>query len=149
VACRRRSPSVWPWALRAAAAIVVALLLAGCGGGKGAATTTAQQPRIPAAVASDLRRRADAVAAALDSGDGCAARTQARGLVQAVTQAVNRRQIPGPLLEPLTSSANGLAARITCTPPAPAAKPKEHGKGHDHGKHERKHPKHGDGGNEG
>jgi hypothetical protein len=146
VGCRRRSPSVWPWA---PSAVAVALLLAGCGGGKRAATTTAQQPRIPAAVASDLRGQADAVAAALDSGNGCAARTRARGLVQAVTQAVNRGQIPGPLLEPLTSSANDLAARITCTPPAPAAKPKKHGKGHDHGKHKRKHGKGGDGGDEG
>jgi hypothetical protein len=106
-------------------------------------------------VATDLRQRAEAVASALDGGDGCAAQAQARGLVQAVARAVNRKQIPPPLLEPLTSSANDLAARISCTPtplPPPAPKPteREHGKKkahaeHGHGKHG-KHGGHGEGG---
>jgi hypothetical protein len=139
VGCRRRSQSAWPSAL----SVVVVLLAAGCGGGKGTATTTAATPRIPAAVATDLRQRAEAVASALDAGDECAAQARARALVQAVASAVNRKQIPRPLLEPLTSSANDLAARITCTPlppPAPSAEPKphEHRPKHEHKPHRKK-----------
>jgi hypothetical protein len=140
--CRRRSRSAWPWA----PSLAVVLAAAGCGGGKPAATTAAAPaPRIPAAVASDLRRQAESVADSLDAGDGCAAQTQARQLVAAVTAAVNRRQIPHALLEPLTSSANDLAARITCTPPVearpqPEPKPKpEHGPKPKPPKHEHRH----------
>jgi hypothetical protein len=119
---------------------------AGCGGGKPAATNAAAPaPRIPAAVAGDLRQRAESIAGALDAGDSCAAETQARQLVASVTAAVNRRQIPHALLEPLTASANDLAARIVCTPPKarphPQAHPR-HGRGrrpkHEHKAHGRK-----------
>jgi hypothetical protein len=141
--CRRRWPSASPWAPSLAAVIAAA----GCGGGKPAATpTVARTPRIPAAVAGDLRRRAESIASALDSGERCAAQTQARQLVSAVTTAVNRRQIPHVLLEPLTASANDLAARITCTPPKAPSQPQGHPK---HGpgpkpkpKHEHKHHGH-------
>jgi hypothetical protein len=38
--------------------------------------------------------------------------------------------------EPLTAAVNGLAERITCTPPAPPEpQPPGHGHGKDHGKH--------------
>jgi hypothetical protein len=140
--CRRRWPSAWPWAPSLAAVLAAA----GCGGGKPATTTAAVvPPRIPAAVASELRQRAESIAGALDAGDSCAAETQARQLVASVTTAVDRRQIPHPLLEPLTASANDLAARITCTPsearPHPQAHSK-HGAGrkykHEHKPHERK-----------
>jgi hypothetical protein len=130
---------------------VAVLAAAGCGGGKPAATTAAAPaPRLPGAVASDLRQRAESIAGALDAGNGCAAQTQAQQLVAAVTRAVNRRQIPPALLEPLTASANDLATRITCTPPKPRSqsqpeskqgpklrhepKPKHEHKPHDHKK---------------
>ena len=119
------------------------LAAAGCGGGgKPAATTVAAPaPRLPAAVASDLRQRAESIAGALDAGNGCAAQTQAQQLVAAVTTAVNRRQIPQALLEPLTASANDLATRITCTPPKPRPQPQPKPKPSPKPRHEPK-PKH-------
>ena len=140
--CRRRLPSAWPWAPSLAAVIAAA----GCGGGKPAATTAAAPaPRIPGAVASELRQRAESIASALAAGDSCAADTQARQLVASVTAAVNRRQIPPALLEPLTASANDLAARIRCT--QPKARPQPHARPrhepgpkpkHGHKQHDRK-----------
>jgi hypothetical protein len=54
---------------------------------------------------------------------------------------VNAHQVPRRYLEPLVSTANDLAGRITCAPPAPAPvappvdKHGKHGKDHKHGKH--------------
>jgi hypothetical protein len=97
-------------------------------------------------VAAALEQRARSVADALAGGDGCTARTRAQALVSAVTQAVNHKQIPPRLLEPLTSSANDLASRISCAPvpkpatvppPEPKPRPKHHGKAKGH--HKKKH----------
>jgi hypothetical protein len=62
-----------------------------------------------------------------------------------VVTAVNTHQVPRRYLEPLVSTANDLAGRITCTPPAPVVTPSgDNGKQDKHGKHH-KHDKHGGG----
>jgi hypothetical protein len=121
-------------------ALVAVLLLSGCGG-------TAQppkpvQPHLSHSLAQPWRAQADAVAAALASGDGCLARERATALQASVITAVNGRRLPPRFQEQLLSAVNDLAARISCvapaTPPAPAKHghdkppkpPKHHGKGH-------------------
>jgi hypothetical protein len=121
-------------------AVLAVLLLAGCGG---AATVTPRKPTLPRALASSLRTQADAVAAALAANDGCLARQRAIALQGSVIAAVNAHRVPPRFQEPLQSAVNDLAARITCTPPAPAPAPPEHGRGHG------KHGKHGDQGDQG
>jgi hypothetical protein len=114
------------------------LLLAGCGGGTvtTTVTTTAQVPHLPAALAATLAAESDAVAAALDTGDGCAAQAAATRLQSDTVAAINSHQVPGIYQEELLGRVNDLTARITCTPPAPVV---SHGHGHEkhkpHGKH--------------
>ncbi|HZS24699.1 MAG TPA: hypothetical protein VFA30_06885 [Gaiellaceae bacterium] len=99
----------------------VAALAAGCGGGT---TPKAHGPRLPRALAQSWSRQADAVAAALTAGDGCAAQQRANALRTQVIAAVDAGRIPARLLEPLTSAVNELPSRIACTPPAASAPPK-------------------------
>lgn len=121
--------------MKRATAFTVVLLLAGCGG-SGTPQAKRVQPRLPRALASAWRARADAVAAALRGGDGCAAQANAVALRTAVIQAVNDRRVSPRFQEPLTAAVNDLASRIACTPPpAPVPPAHGHGHGHDHGKH--------------
>jgi hypothetical protein len=131
------------------APVVVVLLLAGCGS---QATTkpTVVRPHLPRALAQDWARRADAVAAALAAGDGCLAQERAVALRASVVEHEGR--LGHRFQEPLTSAVNGLAERITCTPPAPTppepqppSQPQGHGHGKDHGDkgHHGKHKGHG------
>jgi hypothetical protein len=138
--------------MRAGAIVVVlvALGVAGCGGAQQAAPPK-PVPKLPRALAQSWAQQADAVAAAVDAGDGCTALQRAVTLRTQVVGAVNAHRVPRRYLEPLVSTANDLAARITCTPPAPAVvvtppPSDQQGNQGDNGKHG-KHGKHGkDGG---
>jgi hypothetical protein len=118
--------------------VAAVLLLAGCGGGTvtTTVTTTAHLPRLPPALAARLAAETDAVAAALDAGDGCAARTAATHLQADTIAAINAGQVPAIYEEELLGRVNSLTARITCTPPAPVAvhQPPGHRKHEPHGK---------------
>jgi hypothetical protein len=118
---------------QAPGAAVLLLLLAGCGS-TAAERPPPVRPHLPHALARDWARQADAVAAALASGDGCLAQQRAVALRTAVI--ANERRIGRRFQEPLTSAVNELAERIACTPPAPPP-PAPHGppgKGHGPGK---------------
>jgi hypothetical protein len=125
---------------RAIVVLVVALGvapgIAGCGGSQHAAPPK-PVPKLPHALAQSWAQQADDVAAAIDAGDGCTALRRAVTLRTQVVDAVNSHQVPHRYLEPLVSTANDLAGRITCNPPAPAVKPAKPAN------HEKKPPKHG------
>lgn len=128
---------------RLSALAAAALVLAGCGS-ETKTGSAPPRPRLPHALAQSWARQANAAAAALAAGNGCAAQVAVTRLQHEVIAAVNARRIPQRLLEPLSSGVNDLAAQITCTPPPPTTtaepqprhgKAKGHGKdhGHDHG----------------
>jgi len=131
------------------AALAAALLLAAAACGSSEPERAAPKPpRLPHALAEAWAGDADAVAAALAAGDGCAARDRAEALRQSVIASVNAGRVPSRLLEPLTSGVNDLASRLACEPPPPAApagpehgpgkgKKKGHGERHGHGKKDR------------
>ena len=114
---------------RLAVLLAGAALLAGCGS---QATTkpTVVRPHLPRALAQDWARQADAVAAA-----------RAVALRTAVLEHEGR--VGHRFQEPLTSAVNGLAERITYTPPAPPTPPEPQPPGHGHGKDHGKHGGHG------
>ncbi len=97
---------------------VLALGLAGCGGHPRHAGAL-QMPLLPRQVARQLAATSDVVAARLDAGDGCGALTAAKELQRRMIVAVNSREVPGPLQEPLGNAVAGLTVRIRCIPPAP------------------------------
>jgi len=129
-------------ALVVLAALGLAPGIAGCGGSQQAAPSK-PVPKLPQRLAQSWAQQADDVAAAIDAGDGCTALRRAVTLRTQVVDAVNARRIPRRYLEPLVSTANDLAGRITCNPPAPAVEPAKHDK---HDEKPPKHGKHGDGG---
>ncbi len=94
------------------ALLTLAVLLAGCGASRG----TASEPSLPASLATRLAAYADETARLAAAGDACGAREQALALQGATVAAINARQVPGALQEPLQSSANDLVNRIVCTP---------------------------------
>lgn len=125
-------------------AALTAALVSGCG--SGAAQRAAPPPTFPRAVALELARASDGVAAALAVGDSCRALALAKSLRQQTSAAVVTSHVPPRLRRQLQAAADDLASRIECTPPpAPAVEPgpREHGNGHDEGKHkgEKKHGK--------
>jgi hypothetical protein len=103
--------------IRITPALAILALAAGCGG------TTAAPPAAPPGleprVAAPLANRADSVAAALERGDGCTARSEAAKLQQQAIGAVNTGDVPPALQEELTAAVNRVAARIECVPPPP------------------------------
>jgi hypothetical protein len=116
--------------------VLVALGVAGCGGAQQAAPPK-PVPKLPRALAQSWAQQADDVAAAVDAGDGCTALQRAVTLRTQVVDAVNAHRVPRRYLEPLVSTANDLAGRITCTPPAPVVSSDngKHWYKHDHGNH--------------
>jgi hypothetical protein len=113
-------------ALLTASSFAAALLLAGCGGGNGETETSADAagPAIPSAVALDLAERSEAVAQRLDTGDTCGAGQEAAALRQAVTDAINAKQIPKEYLEELSGVANELELDVPlCQKPPPPPPP--------------------------
>jgi hypothetical protein len=115
--------------------VVPLVTAAACGGGASASSGgggSSPVPAIPRAVAAALATRADAVAADLEAGNGCAARDRFYGLRGAVDRAVAANRIPVRLQAPLESAVASLGSRITCTPPKP---PKRKPPGHEHHHH--------------
>jgi hypothetical protein len=126
------------------AALAAALCLAGCG--SGSEQNAAPQPKLPRPLAAALAQGSDAVAAALDAGDGCRALRLAGNLQQQTIAAINAGSVPTPFQEPLQDRVNDLASRIECAPEAAnderaekrgkgkeqeRGKKKKHGKGDD------------------
>jgi hypothetical protein len=116
---------------RFCAVVLAAAAVTGCG----SESRSPPKPRLPAAVAEQLARQSDRVAAALAAGDACKARDEARRLQQQTLAAINARRIPGPFQEQLGTTVNALADRIACTPSVPAVDEENerdsgHGKGH-------------------
>lgn len=125
---------------RLAAIAAAALVLAGCGGST-APPPVAKPPRIPRALAQTWAAQANAVAQALQAGDGCTAVRDATELRASIAQ--SEQQVPRRLRAMLVATVNALPGRITCNPaPPPVVKPAkgpkppkhhDHGHGHDHG----------------
>src|SRR5512141_2621124 len=131
----------------AAAALAGLVLLAGCGSSP-RERASATPPRLPRALAGELARSSDAVAAALDSGDGCSALAAARTLQQQTDTAIAGHQVTARLQQPLKAAVDELAGRIQCVPPVDTStQPQvgDQGRGKDRGKHKGK-KKHGEGG---
>jgi hypothetical protein len=110
------------------------LLLGACGG------TTTKQSSIQRAAANRLASESEAVAAALERGDSCAAASKAKTLHLHVANAIASGSIPQSLAASARSASSRLADRIACArpPPPPPAAPTcadvEHDK-HGSGKH--------------
>lgn len=85
-------------------------MLAGCGGEREPAA------RLPAALAERLAERSDSVAALLDAGEACGARSEAQQLQTDAIAAVNDGDVPDELQEELLGSVNALLAAIRCDP---------------------------------
>ena len=94
-------------------ALLTLVLLAGCGGSR----TVTPEPTLPAPLAARLATYADETARLVAAGDACGARQQALALQHATVAAINAHRVPGPLQEPLQTSANDLVNRIVCAPP--------------------------------
>lgn len=126
---------------RAAAAVAGLLVLGGCAGGA-EKRVAPPPPRLPAALAGQLAVASDAVAAALDSGDGCSALTAAQGLQQQTRAAISAHRVAAALQQPLQATVEDLVGRIQCVPPVEGGQPPadDQGRGKDKGKHKgRKH----------
>lgn len=95
--------------LRRFLAVVVVALVVGCGGAA---------PTIPAGVADDLASLADAAAAALESGDGCAALDHLETLRSGTTAARDAGDVPPPVAAEILTTVDELAAQTQCDPPA-------------------------------
>jgi hypothetical protein len=101
---------------RVVAVACACLLLAACGG------TTTKQASIQRATAIQLAGQSEAVAAALQRGDTCAAASKVRTLRLQVANAIASGAIPQSLAASARSASSRLADRIACTPP-PAPPP--------------------------
>jgi hypothetical protein len=110
------------------------LLLGACGG------TTTKESSIQRATANSLASESEAVAAAVERGDSCAAASKAKTLHLHVANAIASGSIPQSLAASARSASSRLADRIACArpPPPPPAAPTcadvEHDK-HGSGKH--------------
>ena len=93
--------------LRIAALLTLLVGLSGCGG----ASQT-----MPSALADDLAGRADAIAAALDQGDGCGAQQQIHELQTAVATNRDSGDLPPPLADELTTALDDLDDQVSCEP---------------------------------
>ena len=94
-------------------------MLAGCGGEREPA------PQLPSALAERLAERSDSVAALLETGDACGARSEAQRLQADAIAAVNEGAVPTPLQEELLAAVTELAGSIECPPGRTRAKPED------------------------
>lgn len=101
-------------------AAALSLLLAGCGG---AATT------LEASVAEDLAQRADAVAQALEAGDGCTALQRTSELEDATTSAREAGDVTDTVAAEVLTATRSIAQSTSCEPPPPAEDPDDDGEG--------------------
>ena len=92
--------------LRVAVVACACLLLAACGG------TTTKQASIRRSTAISLAGQSEAVAAALQRGDSCAAASKAKALRLRVASAIASGSIPQSLAVSARSAASRLADRI-------------------------------------
>ena len=92
---------------RIATVLLLLVVLAGCGGGSEA---------MPTALADDLAGRADAIAAALEQGDGCSAQQQIDALQDAVTTHRDSGDLPTSLADELTTALSQLEDQVSCQP---------------------------------
>jgi hypothetical protein len=90
-------------------------VVAGCGGDGREQSV----PTLPAAVASELATRSDAVAAKLEANDPCGALADAESLQQETIAAIDAGRVPQRYQEELTAAVGSLAASISCTIPQP------------------------------
>jgi hypothetical protein len=95
----------------------------------GDAEQEADEPRLPAAVASELAARSNRVADLLAAGDVCGAAVAADELQTATVDAINRGGVPGPFQEELTGAVNGLVNEVNCPPPPQQTEEDHEGKG--------------------
>jgi hypothetical protein len=102
----------------------LAVVGGGCGSGSDDGPA-ARQPVLPAAVADDLVARSNRVALMLARGDSCAADTHAEALRAATSTAVASGRVPRPLQRQLLDAVTSLAGQTECTPPEPAATPRD------------------------
>lgn len=95
--------------------MAVALVAAACGAG---------DERLPTAVGADLATRSDLVAARLEAGDGCAARTAAVAMRRDVEKLIASGTIRGEAATELRRRTRSLVRAIECVPPpAPSTPP--------------------------
>jgi hypothetical protein len=128
--------------LRTGAGVLAScLLLAGCGGDDTEAPqqpTTSSQATLPAALAEELARASDEVAARLAAGDDCEALDAATRLREQALAAVERGDVPDGLADPLLAAVGRLAGEIACDEhdDEGGEKGEDHGrgKGHAYGK---------------
>jgi hypothetical protein len=129
------------------------LLLPACGSQSRVQSRPA--PRLPRTVATKLAARSDALASALRTGDGCAAKIQMHGLERQTRLAISSGRIPAPFRTRLLAAVGDLAGRMpSCVPPPPPPPPSavvqqpapKHGKNKkEHGEHDKGKKKHGKG----
>jgi len=91
----------------ALAVFAVSTALSACGGSE----EQVPPPKLPRALGSDLATQSDAVAESLDAGEACQAAEQARGLQQAVQDAIAADEVPRALRRPLVSAVEPLCER--------------------------------------
>jgi hypothetical protein len=105
--------------VRLLAVVAVGAALSACGGSQ-----DAPSPKLPATLANDLAGQSEAIAASIDSGDGCRAADQARRLQQAVERAIATNDVPPVLQGPLRAAVNRVVTDVAplCEPPAPQEK---------------------------
>jgi hypothetical protein len=123
----------------------VAVALAGCGGGDDGSTAE----RLDPALAQRLASESDAVADALEAGDGCAAVAR----VQELRRSLASAQVPAVVRRQAERSLDRADSGVVCTPPPPPPPPvvsaadqdEQHDKHEKRKKHKNKHGKHGKG----
>ena len=92
----------------AAVLTALAFVLAACG---------SEGPTMPPEVADGLAAQADAIAATIDGGDGCAARQQIDALRGDVTARREAGDLDVALADELISALDDLERQISCSPP--------------------------------
>jgi hypothetical protein len=128
--------------LELGAALAAALCLSACGGAE--KTAPPPPPTFSRSLASALAGRSDAVAAALAAGNSCRALTLAQQLQERTIAAINSGRVAAGLQEQLSGAVNELVAKVHCVPPAPTRVRPPSEERHGHGKHGKKHKKHGE-----
>jgi hypothetical protein len=99
-------------------------LLTAC---SGEAEPPPEQPRLPAAVASDLAQRSDRVADLLAAGDQCGAAQAADELQHATIEAIEQGRVQPAFQEELAAAAAALVNEVNCPPPPPTTTEAEDG----------------------
>jgi hypothetical protein len=121
------------------ACLAFVVALAGCGG---SASTPTSSSAIPHSVADRLAGQSEAIVAAWDAGDTCAAATKADELKDAAEQAIAAGDVPAAYQDDLESAVVNLQNNANCTDEGEGDE--DHGPGEAKG-HDKplKHDKHG------